>query len=156
LLDLSQQDLTNGEAELQIALRLDSHLSSAYLGMATIYAARKDPKALEKALKTASELSPIRSSTHLKYAEYKAQTGASEEAKQILENITSQAPDYIPAWSDLMKIAFSEHRYDDCAAIVAKILAHDPSNFEAQLESGHCHILCFALNPTSVTPRLLM
>ncbi|MGO8697136.1 MAG: tetratricopeptide repeat protein [Limisphaerales bacterium] len=136
-LDLGQQNVTNAEAELQTALRLDSHLPSAYLGMATVYAARKETNALEKALKTASDLSPIRSASRLKYAEYKAQTGASEEAKQILENITSQAPDYIPAWSDLMKIAFSEHRYDDCAAIVAKILAHDPSNFEAQLQSGN-------------------
>jgi tetratricopeptide (TPR) repeat protein len=136
-MDLGRKDVTNAAAELQTALRLDPHLLTAYLGMASIYAAQKDTNAVEKALKTAADLAPIRSPARLKYAEYKAETGGLEEAKQILGNITTQAPDYIPAWSDLMKIAFGEHKYDDCAAFISKILAHDPDNFEAQLQSGN-------------------
>lgn len=137
LADLGQKDLTNAETELQTALRLDPKLPTAYFGMASIYASRHDSNALEKAIKTGAELSPLRSRGRLKFAEYKAQTGALEEAQQFLQGITAQAPDYIPAWSELMKLAFSEQKYDECSAFIAKILARDPSNFEAQLQAGN-------------------
>jgi tetratricopeptide (TPR) repeat protein len=136
-LDLEQQKPTNAAAELQTALRLDARLPLAYLGMASIYAAQKDYKASEQALKTAADLSPLRSATRLKYAEFKSQTGSPDVAKQILEDITRQAPDYVPAWVDLMKITFAQRQYDECASVVTKILAHDPGNFEAQLQSGN-------------------
>jgi len=136
-IDLRQQKTADAEIELQTALRLDPKLSTAHLGMASVYFARKDTNNLAQALKTAADLSPPRSSTRLKYVEYKLQFGPADEAKQILEDITRQAPDYIPAWNHLMKIAYSERKYDDCAACVAKILARDPSNMDALLQSGN-------------------
>ncbi len=136
-IDLRLQKTADAEVELREALRLDPKLSSAYLGMANIYSARRDLKATEQALKMAADASPLRSSARLKYVEYKFQSGAADEAKELLGEITRQAPDYIPAWNYLMKIAFSERKYDDCAAVVAKILARDPSNFDALLQSGN-------------------
>ena len=98
------------EIELQTALRLDPKLSAAYAGMASVYSARKDLKAMEQALKTAADLSAVRSSTRLNYAEHKYQTGFPEEARQILTDMTRQAPDFIPAWNLLMKFAFAERK----------------------------------------------
>ena len=136
-IDLRQQNVADAEIELQTALRLDPKLSAAYAGMASVYSARKDLKAMEQALKTAADLSPVRSSTRLNYAEHKYQTGFPEEARQILTDMTRQAPDFIPAWNLLMKFAFAERKYDECATNVANILSRDPSDFEALLQSGN-------------------
>ena len=73
-------------------------------------------------------------SRRLRYADFKVQTGAVSEAKKILDDMTSKAPDYIPAWVFTMKLAFEERRYDDCAAIVDKIVNRDSGNYEALLE----------------------
>ncbi len=135
-IDLRMKKLGDAEAEFQKASELDAKLASPYLGKAALCSQRTNAAGVAQALKTAVELSPIRSSTRLKYAEYKLQIGAEEEAKAILSEISRQAPDYIPAWLLQMKLAFAEKKYDECRGAIATILSRDSLNFEALLQSA--------------------
>src|SRR5262249_39953100 len=82
------------------------------------------------------ELSPFKSSRRLAWVEFKIKTGALGEAKRILEEMNQKAPDYLAASVYLAKIAFAESKYDDCSALLDKVLARDPTNFDALLLRG--------------------
>jgi tetratricopeptide (TPR) repeat protein len=137
-IDLRMQRVADAETEFLAATALDPKLVSPHLGMAVIYAAHKDTKELEQALKAAAELSPIRSVARLKYAEFEIQSGKDAQARQLLLDITTQAPDYMPAELYLMRLSFANRKYDECKATIDKILARDnsPPNFEAAFQSG--------------------
>jgi tetratricopeptide (TPR) repeat protein len=72
----------------------------------------------------------------MRYADFKLRTGSAAEAKNILEDITRQAPDYLPPRVLRMKIACAEQRDEDCTARVQDILAQDRTNYEASFEGG--------------------
>jgi tetratricopeptide (TPR) repeat protein len=137
-IDLRTQKINDAETELQKAVALDPKLASPHLGMAIIYSVHKDTNGLQQALKTAAELSPLRSTARLKYVEFELQSGAEEQARQLLLDLTRQAPDYIPAWLYLMKLSFATLKYEDCKATIDKILARDnsPPNFDATFQLG--------------------
>jgi tetratricopeptide (TPR) repeat protein len=137
-IDLRTQKIRDAETEFQSAASLDPKLASPHLGLALIYSLQKDEMRFQQALKTAAELSPIRSSARIKYAEFEIQSGAEDQARQSLLDITSQAPDYIPAWLSLMRLYFDTHKYDECKATAEKILSRDnrPPNTEAMFQLG--------------------
>jgi tetratricopeptide (TPR) repeat protein len=128
--------LSEAESEFQKASAMDPKLDAPYLGLIAFYTLRNDLKGYDKALKAAAEVSPVRSAARLKYAEFKRQIGADDEAKEIAREMTRQAPDYIPAWVFLMKVAVGEHKYDECQAMINTILARDSFNYEAISTSG--------------------
>jgi tetratricopeptide (TPR) repeat protein len=126
-------DLASAEGEIQQALALDRKLPSAHLAMAGLLWLRTNSVQAGQELKTAAELSPIRSVARLKYAEFKANTGAVEEATSILKEITGQAPDYLPAWDCLAKFAYTKKRYDESLAFLENVFNRDPLNLEGRL-----------------------
>jgi tetratricopeptide (TPR) repeat protein len=148
---LQQQDLTRAESEFRKALDLDPKSSAAHFALGNLYWnisamhlafdnpnwVRYDLTQADQAFQTAIELAPLRSAERLRYIDFKLQNGAATEGKMALEEITQKAPDYLPAWVRLMKIAFAERRYEDCAALVQNILKRDPANYEALLQSGN-------------------
>jgi tetratricopeptide (TPR) repeat protein len=105
--------------------------------MGALASMRKDQQAASDSLKTAADLSPLRSATRIKYADFRFQSGSTEDAEHILEDVTRQAPDYMPAWINLMQMFFAERNYDQCAEVIAKVLARDPVNFDALMQSGN-------------------
>ena len=134
--DLRTEKISDAEADFQKASALDPKLASAYQGAAVVCALRKDAKGVGQALKAAAQLSPLRSAARLKYVDFMMQTGAVEDGKKMLRDITRQAPDYMPAWIYLMKVSFAEHKYDECKTAVESILARDNFNFDAMMQSG--------------------
>ena len=50
-----------------------------------------------------------------------------------MKEITSQAPDYLPAWGFLARIAYNQKRYDDSLALLENIFNRDPMNPEGLL-----------------------
>ena len=66
-------------------------------------------------------------------AQFKVQNGAPEEAKTFLANVTKQAPDFLPAWPILARIANNEKKYDDALKLVGNSLSRDPANIDARL-----------------------
>jgi tetratricopeptide (TPR) repeat protein len=133
---LRQQNLTNAETEFKQAIALDPKSSIAHLALGNFYALRNDRQQAEACLKTAAELAPLRSSARIRYADFRYKTGAAEEAKKAVTEITQKAPDYIPAWSFLVQAAFAERKPDDCSAFIQKVLDRDPINHDALMTSG--------------------
>src|SRR5207253_2473548 len=103
--------------------------------------ARNDLAAAEQAFKAAANSEPLRSPTRLLYVNFKVKTGAIADAKRILDEITQQVPDYLPAWNSLMQIAFIEKKFDDCSVLAGKILARDPRNYDALMMRGNLHLI---------------
>lgn len=126
-------DVTAAEDAVRHALALNGKLPSAHLAMASLLLLRGDPVQAAQEFKTAAELAPVRSTARLKYAEFKESAGARAEATAILKEITRQAPDYLPAWGALAKIAYKEKRYDESLAFLEYIFNRDPLNLEGLL-----------------------
>jgi tetratricopeptide (TPR) repeat protein len=134
LLKLGQQ--TNVASELKKALELEPKSPAALAALGNLYWMQGDLQKAEQALKSAAELSPLRSFRKLRYAEFKLQNGSPGEAKQLFEEMTRKAPDYLPAWLSLAQLAFDEGKFEDCAAVTQKILARAPESYEGMLLDG--------------------
>jgi tetratricopeptide (TPR) repeat protein len=135
-LDNRQRDPDGAENEFKKALALDPKSGRAYMELGNVYLQRHDPKKAEEAFKSGADLAPLRSTARLAYVDFKFRTGAVDQAKKSLDEITRSAPDYIPALVYSMRWAFGEKRYDDCAALIQKILGRDRTNFDALLQRG--------------------
>jgi len=101
-----------------------------------LYLKRNDLREAEQAFKTAADLAPPRSPMRTRYADFLIRTGASAEAKNILEEINRKAPDYLPPRVLLMNMPCAEHQDDDCATRVQNILSQDPLNQTALFRDG--------------------
>jgi len=129
-------DLKSAEAAARRALELDPKSASAYAALGSIYLVQQKTNDAGDAFKKAADLSPIRSTRRLSYANFKIQIGDLEEGKRLIHEITEKAPDYLPAWLQGAEIALGEKRYSDCLALLNQALAKDRDNYEALLLQG--------------------
>ena len=132
-LEFRQRHLQEAEAKFNQTLTLDPKSSAAYYALGNVYAAQNDRAKAEEQYKKAADLSPARSATRLRYAQYKIQTGDLPAGKKFLEEMTEKAPDFLPALNWLAEIALAEKKYDDCAVLLTKALARDPLHPEAMI-----------------------
>jgi exosortase/archaeosortase family protein len=131
-----EQDFARAEEEFKAAVAGDPRSSEALMALGSLYLARDDRVRAEPFLKKAAELAPLRSALRLRYADFKLRTGAPEEGKRLIEEITRKAPDYVPAWIRLAQLALAEVKTEECASLVNKVLSRDPVNYEALLLRG--------------------
>jgi tetratricopeptide (TPR) repeat protein len=139
-IDLRYRETDAAEAEIQKGLKLDPKMATLYVARAAIAVTHNNMPAASDDLKSAADLSPIRSQARIKYADFKYKVGLTNEAVQSLEDVTRQAPDFIPAWVGLMQLYYSERNYDRCNDVIAKILARDSINFEALMQSANLYM----------------
>jgi putative PEP-CTERM system TPR-repeat lipoprotein len=132
-LHLRDHNPDKAESELKRAVAMDPNSAAAYLVLGNLYLLENDLPRAEAALKASAGLSPWHSARRLSYADFKLKTGAPAKAKDIAEEITRKAPDYLPAWLFLAQTAAAEHRFEDCDSCLQRILGRDPSNYEALL-----------------------
>ena len=132
-LALRQNDLKAAEAAFKQAQSVDAKSSAAAMGLANLYLMQNDLSQAEAAFKAAAELAPTRSPRRLQYAQFKIQHGDLAAGKRLLEEITGQVPDYLPAWIRLAEIAAGEKKYDECDALLNKVLARDGLHYDALL-----------------------
>src|SRR4029077_5522961 len=114
-------------------LSLDPGSVEAHLALAKLYWLANDLTNADREFKAAAEPPPARSPAHLTYTEFKARTGAANEAKTRLKEITREAPDSLQAWRMLAQIAFAEKQFDESLTFIENILFRDPANVEARL-----------------------
>jgi tetratricopeptide (TPR) repeat protein len=126
-------DLTAAEAAIQNALSLDAKSASVHLAKAELLLLKGESNQAALELRTAADLAPLRSTARLKYTEFEADTGHLEEANRILKETTSHAPDYLPAWGSLAKIAYKQKNYGDSLALLENIFNRDLMNPEGRL-----------------------
>jgi tetratricopeptide (TPR) repeat protein len=132
-LALRKSDLAGAEAAFSQAVSADPKLPQAHAGVALVLLAKKDVARGGEELKTAADLSPIRSIERLNYAQFKMQTRAVDEAKAYLKNLTAQARDFTAAWTLQGRIAFAEKKYDEAEGLLGNVFSRDPDDLEARL-----------------------
>lgn len=133
ILSLRQKDFKAAETAFQKALALDPKSVEAITGLSSVYWGLNDLAKAEQYLKQAASLTPVRSGKPLNYALFKLGTGATSEARKMLDEIARQAPDYLPAQRILASLAWSDRKFDECSRIARGILTHEPIDFEAML-----------------------
>jgi tetratricopeptide (TPR) repeat protein len=133
---LRRQKLDEAGNELRLALAANPKSSQAYFALAEFYALQRNGKEERQAFKKAAELAPPRSTIRSKYIEYLMQTGAVEEGRKLLQEMSEKAPDYIPGWVALMNLAMAEKKYDDAAKFADSVLERDERNYEALMGRG--------------------
>ena len=133
IIDARETNMVAAGTELNKAKTLDPKSSLVYVALARLSAIRKDLKGAEEAYKTAVALAPLRSSTRVLYAEFQAQSGATNQARESMLELSRQAPDYLPPLLFLMKLSFGEGQLDECNSNVANVLAREPNNYDALL-----------------------
>jgi tetratricopeptide (TPR) repeat protein len=141
ILDFAAGDSKGTEASLKRALVLNPKYGPAYYTLGNFYFSQNRVKEAEAAFKTAADLSPLRSPIRLSYANFKIQTGDLAEGKRLLQEITKQVPDYVPAWLREAEIALAEKRYGDCTGLLEQVLARDTDNFDALLIRGRMYLV---------------
>src|SRR5207302_7094195 len=128
-----KSDLSAVEAALQRAAAAGPNLAGAHSALGALYLARKQNEKAGLELEKAAKLAKPRSPETIKFAQFKVQNGAPEEAKAFLANITNKAPDFLPAWPILGRIANNEKKYDEALKSVGNALIRDPANIDARL-----------------------
>jgi tetratricopeptide (TPR) repeat protein len=126
-------DLAGAEEAVRRALDRNGKLASAHLTMAGLMLLRGNPAEVARELQAAGELAPVRSTPRLKYAEFKANHGAQAQAAAMLKEMTRQAPDFLPAWELLARMAYRQTKYDESLALLENIFNRDPLNLEGRL-----------------------
>jgi tetratricopeptide (TPR) repeat protein len=136
ILLVAQKDDAGAESELKAATAADPQSPAAHSALATFYWTHNDLKQATTEFKTVAAVAPKWSAMRLQFPEFLIKTGAAPEAKQILEQINKDAPDYLPARVLLMRIACAEKQDDDCAARAKNILEENANNFDALYQDG--------------------
>jgi tetratricopeptide (TPR) repeat protein len=126
-------DLAGAQEAVGRALARDGKLASAHLTMAGLMLLRGNPAQAALEFQAAGELAPVRSTPRLKYAEFKANSGAQAQAAAMLKEMSRQAPDFLPAWELLARIAYTQKKYDESLALLENIFNRDPLNLEGRL-----------------------
>ena len=137
---LRKGDLTGVENALKQALVFDAKSSAAHMAMGVLRLFQKDPKQAGEELKTAADLAPARSTERLKYAQLMAGTGDTEEAKKVLNEMTKQAPDYLPAWCLLAEISLKDKKYDEALLLLENVFGRDGENVEGRRLEGEVRL----------------
>ena len=127
-----KKDVNGAETAIRQALLADPKSAVAHMAMGDLFRSRSNLVQAEQEFKLAAELAPVRSPVPLKYAEFKANANALPEAKQILNEVTQKTPDYLPAWSLLAQIAFTEKDYDECIKLSERVLNVDQASLRTR------------------------
>lgn len=126
-------DMTAAEAALRRVSQLDPKSPTPYLALATLHFQAKDKTRGLEELRKAADLPLARSTAKVRLAEFKALDGAVEPAKQMLKEMTSKTPDFLPAWLLQGKIALREKHYDEAASLLENVLTQDPENIDGRM-----------------------
>ena len=62
-----------------------------------------------------------------------AQAKGKDAASDYLTGLTKKAPDFLPAWILLGRIAFAEKKYDQTLSELENVFSRDPENIDARL-----------------------
>jgi tetratricopeptide (TPR) repeat protein len=90
----------------------------------------ESPKA-EAAFKAAADCAPLRAPLRIEYGQFELQSGNFPAARGFFQDLTHQAPDYLPGWLGLAEVALDEKKLDDSSTALDKVLATDPDNADA-------------------------
>jgi tetratricopeptide (TPR) repeat protein len=166
MIDAHETNMVAAETELNTARKLDPKSSLVYIGLAKLSTFHNNLKGADEAYKTAVELAPLRSMARINYAEFLAQTGATNQARTNMMELIRQAPDYLPPLIFMMKFCFVGRQFGECNSFISQVLDHEPNNYEALLLRANVSLekkdgkqavadfaRLFAMNPKITRPQ---
>jgi tetratricopeptide (TPR) repeat protein len=124
---------SEAESEFLKALSLDPKSGAAQMSLGNICLMRKDLTNAMVRYKAAADASGARSPCRLRYANFKLISGDSHGARQILEDMSTAAPDYLPALLALAQIDLVERNLAECETRLKNLLHRDPTHQEGLL-----------------------
>ena len=133
MIDFRETNLVAAETELNKAKALDPNSSEVYVALARLSAFHNNRKGADDAFKTAVKLAPPRSSVPVLYAEFLAQSGETNQARDNMLALIRQTPDYLPPLLFMMRFSFAQRQYDECGSFISQVLDHEPGSYEALL-----------------------
>jgi tetratricopeptide (TPR) repeat protein len=133
MLKMQQNQLEAAETHINSALARNPKYAEAHAALASIHFSRKNAALAEQEYRLASEQAPARSALRINYAQFKIQNGDLAGGRALVEQITKDTPDYLPAWMLLANMASAEKKYDESLAFVGKVLARDSLYPDAML-----------------------
>jgi tetratricopeptide (TPR) repeat protein len=126
-----RHDFNAALAHFKHALNLDNHFAPAYAALGNMYLQEDDSRKAESAFKAAADCAPARNPLRMEYGQFEIQTGNFTGAETFFQDMTRQAPDYVPGWLGLAEVALDEKKLNDSSAALDKVLAVDPNNADA-------------------------
>jgi tetratricopeptide (TPR) repeat protein len=135
-IDFHEHKFTQAAASFGQALAVDPKSAEANTAFAYLYWAQGDKSKAEAAFAEAAKLSSPHSPKQLQYAEFEVRIGNLDSAKAILDSVTKNTPEYLPAWVMLAQIAEQQKKYDEALSYVGKVLTIDTENPGALLEGS--------------------
>jgi tetratricopeptide (TPR) repeat protein len=130
---LRKKDLAAAEKAINQAVALDSKYPEPHQAMGILHLLRNNRKEAIDQFKVAAELGPLRSPLRLAYADFQRQTESADAATAYLKNLTTKAPDFLPAWTLLARTAFGEKKYAEALGFLENVFSRDPLNIDARL-----------------------
>lgn len=112
--------------ELQKALSLDPKYPWGHMLNSQLLF-KQDRAAALRSLKSAQEDTPLRSRFRTDYALLLALTGSTNQAVSALQDLTSRAPDFLPAWTELARVQGWLRNYPAALSAVDQALQLDDS-----------------------------
>ncbi len=133
IISLKQKKYDEAERALKEALKLNPKSPFIHATLGNFYFMRGNAEAAREEYLKQLETDPKDLFARVHFAEFKLMTGANAEARKDLEAIAKESPEFVPVGSMLASLALDEKRFDDCAALVARTLAQEPTDFRALL-----------------------
>jgi tetratricopeptide (TPR) repeat protein len=128
------------ERAFQEAIAREPKSVETHLVLGDFYAGRRDAQRAEGAYRAAAALGPVGSLARLKLADFYFAMQRPDEGKRVLQEITGQAPDFLPGWRRLADVALVERRYDDALAALAPVFKKNAEDFEGRLLRGRIRL----------------
>jgi len=133
ILYLRKNATQRAERTFREAIARDPASVEARLVLGDFYATRRDLTHAEQEYQAAAALGPVGSMARMKLADFYFAMQRADEGKRILADITTNAPDFVPAWRRLAEVALLERRYDDAVKALAQVFKKDRADFEGRL-----------------------
>lgn len=133
---LRERNLPGAIQECKNAIAADPKNPQAHAALATALLATTNRAEAIQSMRMASELSPPNSRMRIIYADLQRGAGDTNTAKAVLEQVTKEAPKFVPAWLLLAQMAGAQRDYRQAEEYVKKSLTIDSQNVEALLLYG--------------------
>ncbi len=129
-LHISKGDLGAAEDVYQKALEKIPKSWEIHLARGDLCLLKRNPAKAGEEYQTAADLSPVKSMARVKLARFRWAGGKSAEAKEILDDLLKQAPQFSFASLCRAEIALGERDYEVAVKILEGVLKVEPSNLE--------------------------
>jgi Flp pilus assembly protein TadD len=139
-LALMQKDVKSAEACYNRALELDPKCSHAYNALGALHLSQMNAQLAVVEFQKAAELAPPWFGDGVRYAQFKEGTGDAAAGEKLLQDITTKAPYYLPAWMALAQLAAAKNDFTNALDLVGNVLSRDPKNFEGLILQGRLEL----------------